>query len=196
MADNRTMAQLLKAPTEGYEDAIVVPEITANNFEIKHGLLNLIGEDGFDLLSFVLVLSVACLLIDSFPYLDYSKLVHLYLCFNLARAICNCLEVYHDHVIIALMACTYPGRCDSSRRSFGRIMVLSRKEAGYADECRKLLEDQPLIIRFANLPPLELSDFDISLGMNWLAVHRAPIVGHTNRVIFGDLDNPEFIYLF
>ncbi|GJT89428.1 reverse transcriptase domain-containing protein [Tanacetum coccineum] len=41
MDDNRTMAQLLKAPTEGYEDAIVVPEIIANNFEIKHGLLNL-----------------------------------------------------------------------------------------------------------------------------------------------------------
>ncbi|GJS73333.1 hypothetical protein Tco_0706174 [Tanacetum coccineum] len=36
MDDNRTMAQLLEAPTEGYEDAIVVPEITANNFEIKH----------------------------------------------------------------------------------------------------------------------------------------------------------------
>ncbi|GJT42868.1 hypothetical protein Tco_0951583, partial [Tanacetum coccineum] len=42
MADNRTMAQLLEAPTEGYEDAIVVPEINANNFEIKHGLLNLV----------------------------------------------------------------------------------------------------------------------------------------------------------
>ncbi|GJZ45888.1 hypothetical protein Tco_0593484 [Tanacetum coccineum] len=38
MDDNRTMAQLLEAPTEGYEDAIVVPEITANNFEIKHEL--------------------------------------------------------------------------------------------------------------------------------------------------------------
>ncbi|GJS24602.1 hypothetical protein Tco_0453234 [Tanacetum coccineum] len=40
MDDNRTMAQLLEAPTEGYEDAIIVPEIIANNFEIKHGLLN------------------------------------------------------------------------------------------------------------------------------------------------------------
>ncbi|GJV55619.1 hypothetical protein Tco_1456624 [Tanacetum coccineum] len=39
MADNRTMAQLLEAPTEGYKDAIVVPEITANNFEIKQWLL-------------------------------------------------------------------------------------------------------------------------------------------------------------
>ncbi|GJR86972.1 hypothetical protein Tco_0210983 [Tanacetum coccineum] len=36
MADNRTMAQLLEAPTGGYEDAIVVPEITADNFELKH----------------------------------------------------------------------------------------------------------------------------------------------------------------
>ncbi|GKF24933.1 hypothetical protein Tco_0080827, partial [Tanacetum coccineum] len=38
MDDNRTMAQLLEAPTEGYEDAIVVPEITADNFELKHSL--------------------------------------------------------------------------------------------------------------------------------------------------------------
>ncbi|GJY10889.1 hypothetical protein Tco_0379074 [Tanacetum coccineum] len=36
MDDNRTMAHLLKAPTVGYEDAIVVPEITADNFELKH----------------------------------------------------------------------------------------------------------------------------------------------------------------
>ncbi|GKG27542.1 hypothetical protein Tco_0405869, partial [Tanacetum coccineum] len=34
MDDNRNMAQLLEAPTEGYEDAIVVPEITADNFEL------------------------------------------------------------------------------------------------------------------------------------------------------------------
>nr|GEW61299.1 reverse transcriptase domain-containing protein [Tanacetum cinerariifolium] len=36
MADQRTMAQLLQAPTEGYKDAIVVPAITADNFELKH----------------------------------------------------------------------------------------------------------------------------------------------------------------
>nr|GEX58061.1 hypothetical protein [Tanacetum cinerariifolium] len=36
MADNRIMAELLQAPTEGYEDAIVIPEITTNNFELKH----------------------------------------------------------------------------------------------------------------------------------------------------------------
>ncbi|GJU79684.1 hypothetical protein Tco_1282049 [Tanacetum coccineum] len=36
-----------EAPTEGYEDAIVVPEINANNFEIKHGLLNLVQNKQF-----------------------------------------------------------------------------------------------------------------------------------------------------
>ncbi|GJU24713.1 reverse transcriptase domain-containing protein, partial [Tanacetum coccineum] len=35
MADNWTMAQLLQAPTKGYEDVIVIPEINAN-FELKH----------------------------------------------------------------------------------------------------------------------------------------------------------------
>ncbi|GKE38932.1 hypothetical protein Tco_1462337 [Tanacetum coccineum] len=36
MDDTRTMAQLLEAPTVGYEEAIVMPEITADNFELKH----------------------------------------------------------------------------------------------------------------------------------------------------------------
>nr|GFC60905.1 reverse transcriptase domain-containing protein [Tanacetum cinerariifolium] len=47
MADNRTMAQLLQAPTEGYEEAIVIPEITANNFELRHGLLTLVQNKQF-----------------------------------------------------------------------------------------------------------------------------------------------------
>nr|GEX12627.1 reverse transcriptase domain-containing protein [Tanacetum cinerariifolium] len=42
MADNRTMAQMLQAPIEGYEDAIVVPQINANNFELKQTLINLV----------------------------------------------------------------------------------------------------------------------------------------------------------
>ncbi|GKF52323.1 hypothetical protein Tco_0148790 [Tanacetum coccineum] len=43
----RTMAQLLEAPTVGYEEAIVVPEITAENFELKHGLLTLVQNKQF-----------------------------------------------------------------------------------------------------------------------------------------------------
>nr|GEZ07136.1 reverse transcriptase domain-containing protein [Tanacetum cinerariifolium] len=47
MADNQTMAELLQAPTEGYEDAIVIPEIATDNFELKHGLINLFQNKQF-----------------------------------------------------------------------------------------------------------------------------------------------------
>nr|GEY24940.1 reverse transcriptase domain-containing protein [Tanacetum cinerariifolium] len=47
MADNRTMAQLPQAPIVGYEDAIVIPEIAATNFKLKHGLINLVQNKQF-----------------------------------------------------------------------------------------------------------------------------------------------------
>ncbi|GKF53013.1 hypothetical protein Tco_0159923, partial [Tanacetum coccineum] len=47
MADSHTMAQLLEAPTESYDDAIIVPEITTDNFELKHGLLTLVQNKQF-----------------------------------------------------------------------------------------------------------------------------------------------------
>nr|GFB38715.1 reverse transcriptase domain-containing protein [Tanacetum cinerariifolium] len=47
MADNRTMAQMLQAPIEGYEDAIVVPPINANNCELKQTLINLVQSNQF-----------------------------------------------------------------------------------------------------------------------------------------------------
>nr|GEV61862.1 hypothetical protein [Tanacetum cinerariifolium] len=53
MADNRTMAELLQAPTEGYEDAIVIPEIAANNFELKHARIWLKKEPPRSILTWV-----------------------------------------------------------------------------------------------------------------------------------------------
>nr|GEV26403.1 hypothetical protein [Tanacetum cinerariifolium] len=47
IADNQTMAELLQAPIEGYVDAIVIPEIAANNFELKHSLINLVQNNQF-----------------------------------------------------------------------------------------------------------------------------------------------------
>nr|GEY57162.1 reverse transcriptase domain-containing protein [Tanacetum cinerariifolium] len=47
MADNRTMAQMLQAPIEGYEDAIVVPPINANNFKLKQTSINLVQSNQF-----------------------------------------------------------------------------------------------------------------------------------------------------
>ncbi|GJT45101.1 reverse transcriptase domain-containing protein [Tanacetum coccineum] len=47
MANTRTMVELLQAPTVGYGDAIVIPAILAENFELKHGLLNLVTSKQF-----------------------------------------------------------------------------------------------------------------------------------------------------
>ncbi|GJU35245.1 reverse transcriptase domain-containing protein [Tanacetum coccineum] len=47
MADNRTMEELLQAPTEGYREAIVIPEINADPFEIKTNLLQLVQANPF-----------------------------------------------------------------------------------------------------------------------------------------------------
>nr|GFA29713.1 reverse transcriptase domain-containing protein [Tanacetum cinerariifolium] len=46
MAD-RTMEELLQAPSEGYGEAIVIPEILAENFEIKTNLLQLVQANKF-----------------------------------------------------------------------------------------------------------------------------------------------------
>nr|GFB88152.1 reverse transcriptase domain-containing protein [Tanacetum cinerariifolium] len=46
MAD-RTMEELLQAPSKGYGEAIVIPEILAENFEIKTNLLQLVQANKF-----------------------------------------------------------------------------------------------------------------------------------------------------
>nr|GEX08679.1 reverse transcriptase domain-containing protein [Tanacetum cinerariifolium] len=47
MADQRTMAELLRAPIKGYAEAIVVPLILAEQFELKHSLINMMTTDQF-----------------------------------------------------------------------------------------------------------------------------------------------------
>ncbi|GKA72475.1 hypothetical protein Tco_0778691 [Tanacetum coccineum] len=47
MADTCTMSELLQAPIEGYGDAIVLPAILAEKFELKVGLLTLVTSSQF-----------------------------------------------------------------------------------------------------------------------------------------------------
>nr|GEZ00017.1 reverse transcriptase domain-containing protein [Tanacetum cinerariifolium] len=47
MADQRTMTKLLRAPTEGYAEAIVVPPILAEQFKLKHTLINMMTSNQF-----------------------------------------------------------------------------------------------------------------------------------------------------
>nr|GEW47088.1 hypothetical protein [Tanacetum cinerariifolium] len=47
MANQRTMEELLRAPTEGYAEAIVIPLVLAEQFELKHSLINMMTSDQF-----------------------------------------------------------------------------------------------------------------------------------------------------
>ena len=46
-ADQRTMQELLQCPTEGYGDAIVLPTILSDHFELKTGLIQLVSSRQF-----------------------------------------------------------------------------------------------------------------------------------------------------
>nr|GEY13197.1 hypothetical protein [Tanacetum cinerariifolium] len=74
MADNRTMAQMLQAPIEGNEDAIVVPPINANNFELKQTLINLVQSNQFTGGNFLDKIPCECLsIIESKSKVRYSR---------------------------------------------------------------------------------------------------------------------------
>nr|GEW13341.1 hypothetical protein [Tanacetum cinerariifolium] len=47
MTDNRTMAEMLRAPTEGCAEAIIVPPILAEQFKLKHSLINMMTSEQF-----------------------------------------------------------------------------------------------------------------------------------------------------
>nr|GEV08788.1 reverse transcriptase domain-containing protein [Tanacetum cinerariifolium] len=47
MADQRTMAELLRAPIEGYVEETMVPPILAEQFELEHSLINMMTSDQF-----------------------------------------------------------------------------------------------------------------------------------------------------
>nr|GFB43323.1 hypothetical protein [Tanacetum cinerariifolium] len=47
MTDNRTMAEMLRAPTEGCAEEIIVPPILAEQFELKHNLINMMTSEQF-----------------------------------------------------------------------------------------------------------------------------------------------------
>nr|GFA93027.1 hypothetical protein [Tanacetum cinerariifolium] len=49
-------------------------------------------------------------------------------------------------------------------------------------------------IREINAFPIDMCEFDIILGMDWLTEHHAMIDCHSYRVIFGDIHAPEYTY--
>nr|GFB88704.1 hypothetical protein [Tanacetum cinerariifolium] len=67
-----------------------------------------------------------------------------------------------------------------------------RVDADTQESVVELLFDDK--IRAINALPLDMCEFDIILGMDWLTEHHATIDCRSYRVIFGDIHAPEFIY--
>ncbi|GJW28459.1 zinc finger, CCHC-type, retrotransposon gag domain protein [Tanacetum coccineum] len=69
----------------------------------------------------------------------------------------------------------------------GRVYATTRDQAaktsGFDDRNRP-----------ASLLPIHMLNFDVILGMDWLASHRATINCYARTVIFGNVRQPEFVY--
>ncbi|GJR50761.1 putative nucleotidyltransferase, ribonuclease H [Tanacetum coccineum] len=93
------------------------------------------------------------------------------------------------------------GHADKKPDASGRVFALTQDQAANTSDSARITHvyrDLPLQfddkIRSVNALPLDMCEFDIILGMDWLAAHRATIDCHSRRVIFGDIHAPEFIY--
>ncbi|XP_071718214.1 uncharacterized protein [Rutidosis leptorrhynchoides] len=49
-------------------------------------------------------------------------------------------------------------------------------------------------VLYAQLLPMEMHDFDIILGMDWLAPNHAHVDCYGKRIVFEDATKPEFVY--
>nr|GEU65415.1 reverse transcriptase domain-containing protein [Tanacetum cinerariifolium] len=87
MAENRTMEEMLQAPMEGYGDAIVVPDILVENFEIRTGLLTLIQANQFMVLRVIIPMTI----------LDHLKGSHRLLSLGMCRMMLLSLCSSHIH---------------------------------------------------------------------------------------------------
>ncbi|GJX58019.1 retrotransposon protein, putative, ty3-gypsy subclass [Tanacetum coccineum] len=87
----------------------------------------------------------------------------------------------HGRVIDAPLAWICVGFVSSAAYSFPPADV----------NCPLRFDDR---IRPANLLPIHMLDFDVILGMDWLASHRATIDCYARTVIFGNVRQPEFVY--
>ncbi|GJT64771.1 reverse transcriptase domain-containing protein [Tanacetum coccineum] len=74
MADYRNEAQMLHAPIEGYDDAIVVPPIIDNNFRAWHPLINLVQSNKFTEFDSYLALADLGASINLMPLSIWKKL--------------------------------------------------------------------------------------------------------------------------
>ncbi|GJX56633.1 putative reverse transcriptase domain-containing protein [Tanacetum coccineum] len=66
--------------------------------------------------------------------------------------------------------------------------------AGTSGHANKKPDASGRVFALTQDPEPPILQFDMILGIDWLAVHRASVDCHSRRVIFGDIHAPEFIY--
>ncbi|XP_074336304.1 uncharacterized protein LOC141673453 [Apium graveolens] len=101
---------------------------------------------------------------------------------GLTHSVVSLLFVHHLGVAPSLL---YPHM--STATLMGNSVIIS----DVYRECLIVVGDRNCKV---NLLPMEMHDFDIILGMDWLSEHRATIDCQGKRVIFGDATKPEFVY--
>nr|GEU54020.1 hypothetical protein [Tanacetum cinerariifolium] len=98
-------------------------------------------------------------------------------------------------------AASTSGEADKKPSASGRVFAITEDHATKTSDSVRITHvyrDLPLQfddkIRAINALPLDMCEFDIILGMDWLTEHHATIDCRSYRVIFGDIHAPEFIY--
>nr|GFD12725.1 hypothetical protein [Tanacetum cinerariifolium] len=87
------------------------------------------------------------------------------------------------------------GQANKKPRASGRVFAITEdhatKTSGTITDLSLQFDDK---IGAINALPLDMCEFDIILGIDWLTEHHATIDCRSYRVIFGDIQAPEFIY--
>nr|GEU67198.1 reverse transcriptase domain-containing protein [Tanacetum cinerariifolium] len=96
MSDQRNMVELLRAPTEGYAEAIVVPSILAEHFKLKHSLINMMTSDQFFRL-------------EKDNHHDHIRAARRWLKKERSRSILTWEDLAWDRYKDLLRACPHPG---------------------------------------------------------------------------------------
>ncbi|KAD2394125.1 hypothetical protein E3N88_41102 [Mikania micrantha] len=84
--------------------------------------------------------------------------------------------------------------CERVRKMIVMMKFNNITEVADAVQTLELAEQIESIIRKADLFPMQINDFDMILGMDWLSKHRVTIDCQTRRVLFGDPMSPLLVY--
>nr|GFD11116.1 hypothetical protein [Tanacetum cinerariifolium] len=91
------------------------------------------------------------------------------------------------------------GQVDKKPGALGRVFSITEGQAANTSvRITHVYRNLPLQfddkIRAINAFPLDMCEFDLILGMDWLTEHHGTIDCHSYRVIFDDIHAPEYTY--